>query len=579
MWLLTTDRAELKWFPRPPDKYAILSHVWSTDIKEQSFQEVQEIIRTCQGTGENPRSLLSDKIKQCCIWAESHGFGLLWTDICCIDKTSSAELSEAINSMFTWYAKATVCYAYLHDVADDEPPSAPDSAFRRSVWFTRGWTLPELIAPEVVIFISNTWFPIASKRSIPHLLEEITGVDAAVLLGTISLHEVSVARRMSWASARKTSRVEDEAYCLMGIFGVHFPATYGEGSEAFVRLQEEILRRIPDTTLLAWGPRDDPVETILGYRSSVYPTPQGTTYIENSCLLAPNPAAFAQCSDLISVSKKVFAAAYDIAPHTVRFTATSHGILANCPVIDFSNECVLLLLPCCRAGDQSASFVALILRFQGEKNPWCVGTRTLFEETTLERAGRDGDARNLSMLEQLLAQRTMVRGRRYHREVRCLLLPVGFDFAACLQRPLRRLQPPNPKPRWEKNYIAYRQQHVLIFKNPSPTGGTDSLSRPSCSSQYHLFFPSWLNSRLELSGFTAPMLKGHSGNQILALNVGEKLGISFFNWRRVEQLRMEIRADPFRRSPTNPSLAALWCTIFLPSETNQSLDAGVSPPP
>ncbi|KAI0366494.1 HET-domain-containing protein, partial [Pilatotrama ljubarskyi] len=570
MWLLTTDRAELRWFPRPPDKYAILSHVWETDSEEQSFQDLQGIIRSCEETGENPRSLVSEKIMKCCVWAESHGIKLVWIDFCCIDKTSSAELSEAINSMFAWYAGATVCYAYLRDVSDEEPPSAPDSAFRRSRWFTRGWTLQELIAPKAVIFLSNTWVPIASKRSMSLLLEEITGVDAAVLMGTISVHEVSVARRMSWASARQTSRVEDEAYCLMGIFGVHFPTIYGEGKEAFIRLQEEIMRRTPDTTLLAWGPRGDPVETILGYRS-VFPTHQGTSYIENSCLLAPSPAAFAECSDLISVSKKVFSAAYNVQPHTVRFTVTSHGIQANCPVIDFSNGCMLLLLPCCRAADQSASFVALVLRFQHENNPWCVSTRTLFEELTLVRAG-DGDGRTLSMLERLLAKRTVVQKLSYHREVRCLLLPVGFDFEGCMQRPLNRSQLQVPRPRWERNYIACRPQHVICI-NPSSDGALSSRLRPSRSPYYHLFFPSWVISRLRFSGFTVPCLEE---NPSRGLNAGEQLSISFFDWRRTEQLRMEIRADAYRRSPGNPSVAALWCTILLPSDTNRSLDAGIS---
>lgn len=383
MWLLTTDRAQLRWFARPPAKYAVLSHVWETE--EQSFREVLDIERTCKETDENPRDFVLDKIRNCCIWAEAHGFAVIWVDTCCIDKTSSAELSEAINSMFAWYAAATVCYAYLYDVSDDEPPHVSDSSFRKSKWFTRGWTLQELIAPKVVIFLSQTWFPIASKSSISWLLEEITGIDSAVLMGTMPLHEVSVARRMSWASERKTCRIEDEAYCLMGIFGVHLPTIYGEGREAFLRLQEEIMRRIPDTTLFAWGPRADPVETLLGYRS-VFPTSHGADYIERSCLLASGPAAFRDCSDLVSVSKKDFAAAYNnISPHNSSFIVTSHGIQATCPVMHFSAGCTLLLLPCCKAQDDESSFVALILRFQGEGSPWAVGTRSLVEEVSLEQ--------------------------------------------------------------------------------------------------------------------------------------------------------------------------------------------------
>ncbi|KAJ2976152.1 hypothetical protein NUW54_g11615 [Trametes sanguinea] len=199
MWLLTTDRAELRWFPQPPQRYAILSHVWAKDASglptEQTFQEVQQIARECAHTDDNPRDRVSPKIRQFCIFAEAHGFQFVWLDACCINTESSAELSEALNSMFRWYADAEVCYAYLHDVSGSERLATPDSEFRTSEWFKRGWTLQELIAPKDVVFLSRLWFPIASKRSFAPLLEEITGVDADVLMGTMSVHEVSVARR------------------------------------------------------------------------------------------------------------------------------------------------------------------------------------------------------------------------------------------------------------------------------------------------------------------------------------------------------------------------------------------------
>ncbi|EIW52896.1 HET-domain-containing protein, partial [Trametes versicolor FP-101664 SS1] len=251
MWLLTTDHAELVLYREPPEVYAILSHVWRAE--EQSFQELFAIIQECKATGENPRDYVDDKIRKCCQWAEAHGFKLLWMDSCCIDKSSSAELSEAINSMFMWYKQATVCYAYLRDALAQESPSCPGSSFRQSKWFTRGWTLQELIAPRDVVFLSGNWQPLASKITAARLLEEITGIEAAVLRGRRSLDEVNVAKRMSWAAKRVTTRIEDQAYCLMGIFGVNLPTIYGEGSEAFIRLQEEIIRRTPDRTLLAWG--------------------------------------------------------------------------------------------------------------------------------------------------------------------------------------------------------------------------------------------------------------------------------------------------------------------------------------
>ncbi|KAI0631658.1 HET-domain-containing protein [Trametes polyzona] len=574
MWLLTTDRAELKWFDRPPRKYAILSHVWQkgeNGSPEQTFQELWEAARVCVNSGGNPRDLVSPKIRDCCLWAQEHGLELLWIDTCCIDKTNSAELHEAINSMFAWYASATVCYAFLYDVTTREPPNSPDSTFRNSVWFKRGWTLQELIAPKVVIFLSQDWIPIASKHSISDVLEEITGIDAAVLLGTKPLHEVSVARRMSWASKRETTRVEDEAYCLMGIFGVHLPTIYGEGKQAFLRLQEEIMRRIPDTTLFAWGPRGDPVETMVGYRS-VFPTSRGTTYIERSCLLAPNAAAFANCSDLQIVSKKIFAAAYAITPHNPSFTVTSHGIQATCPVVHFPSGCTLLLLPCCKAESGTTSLVALILRFQGEGSPWCVGARTLREELKLERRNPGPSA---SLVERLLARSPAVVSRRSHMDVRCVLLPLGFNFRECLQRPLKQ-QVQSLIPIWERSYIAYRTEHVLC-QDPAPLKDSTPVfqRQPSRSPSYRLFFPEWVILRLGLCGFDVPRISRGSS---LDLSAGEHLSIPFFNWVGKEQIRMDLRTEvhPDCSLADGPLVAALWCSILIPSDGAMSLDAQVN---
>ena len=163
-------------------------------------------------------------------------------DLCCIDKTSSAELSEAINSMYRWYQESGVCYAYLADV--------PPNAFSKSRWFTRGWTLQELIAPSTVIFLDQKWQEIGTKSSLQRVISEITGIPTDILLGG-DLEDASIAQRMSWASKRETTRVEDAAYCLMGIFSIHMPMLYGEGERAFIRLQEEIMRVSDDHSLFA----------------------------------------------------------------------------------------------------------------------------------------------------------------------------------------------------------------------------------------------------------------------------------------------------------------------------------------
>ncbi|EIW54397.1 HET-domain-containing protein, partial [Trametes versicolor FP-101664 SS1] len=222
--------------------YAILSHVWGTN--EQTFQDLCSISERCKSTGENPRDLMGPKIKGCCLLAAQLGLLWIWIDTGCIDKTSSAELSEAINSMFQWYKQADVCYAYLAD--------AVHSPFRRSIWHTRGWTLQELIAPEVVVFLSPDWKVLGDKVHLAPLLEQITNVPRAVLHHQVELSTVSVAQRMSWAAHRKTTRLEDEAYCLLGIFSINMPTLYGEGRAAFRRLQEEIMQTSTDLSLLAW---------------------------------------------------------------------------------------------------------------------------------------------------------------------------------------------------------------------------------------------------------------------------------------------------------------------------------------
>ncbi|KAM5542828.1 hypothetical protein V8D89_003492 [Ganoderma adspersum] len=197
---------------------------------------------------------LSPKVREACRVARANGYQYLWIDSCCIDKTSSSELSEAINSMYQWYSRADVCYAFLADVPAEEDLRRKDSKFRLSRWFTRGWTLQELIAPANVLFLCNDWTFIGSKNSLASLVTEITNISYNALLRVEPLKEFSVAERLSWAARRQTTRVEDRAYSLLGIFAINMPTLYGEGEGAFRRLQEEIMRRIPDQSLFAWTP-------------------------------------------------------------------------------------------------------------------------------------------------------------------------------------------------------------------------------------------------------------------------------------------------------------------------------------
>ncbi|RSL45479.1 hypothetical protein CEP54_014253 [Fusarium duplospermum] len=180
-----------------------------------------------------------------------------------LDKEDSAELSEAINSMYQWYRDSTICYAYLEDVEmEDWDNSMSLQYFTKSRWFTRGWTLQELIAPRTVEFYTSGWAEIGTKRSLIAQIETITGIPARILHGE-KVSVCNVAQRMSWASKRQTTRREDRAYSLMGLFQINMPLLYGEGDRAFVRLQEQILRQEEDYSIFAWTLHEDCLETIL----------------------------------------------------------------------------------------------------------------------------------------------------------------------------------------------------------------------------------------------------------------------------------------------------------------------------
>ncbi|KAI0742557.1 heterokaryon incompatibility protein-domain-containing protein [Daedaleopsis nitida] len=259
MWLLNSRTLQLKFFVSPEKVYggyAILSHCWDDD--EQSFKDLRKIHKRCSASGTDPRDHVCEKIRRCCELVRLHGHVWVWIDTCCIDNTSSAELSEAISSMYRYYAMAKVCYAYLRDVPTEGAFTFERgryiSPFARSRWHRRGWTLQELIAPRFVLLLSSSWDVLGSKADLAEDLESITGIPATVLRLEERAQARSVAQRMSWASRRETTREEDEAYCLLGLFGIHIPTLYGEGRQAFRRLQEEIMRTSPDTTLFAWGP-------------------------------------------------------------------------------------------------------------------------------------------------------------------------------------------------------------------------------------------------------------------------------------------------------------------------------------
>ncbi|KAH7351297.1 heterokaryon incompatibility protein-domain-containing protein [Rhexocercosporidium sp. MPI-PUGE-AT-0058] len=213
--------------------YAILSHRWEGE--QVTFQDLRE------GLGVNMAGY--SKIIGCCRQAKLDGWKYTWIDSCCIDKSSSSELSEAINSMFRWYRDAEVCYVYLSD-AD------PFRSMWDSEWWKRGWTLQELLAPEFLIFYDEVWNELGTKHCLKEAIEKKTGV-----ADLMDFECASIAQKMSWASNRNTTRTEDLAYCLMGLFGVNMSPLYGEGANAFLRLQLEIIRISDDESIFAWKPQ------------------------------------------------------------------------------------------------------------------------------------------------------------------------------------------------------------------------------------------------------------------------------------------------------------------------------------
>lgn len=248
-------------------QYAILSHRW----------EEEEILYAdiIAGRFKHKKALM--KLRYTCEQTRKDNLEFVWIDTFCIDKTSSADLSEAINSMFNWYRDAAVCYAYLSDYTTLEE----EAPFTSSTWFSRGWTLQELIAPDDVKFYDKSWTFIGTRFDLRYDIQEVTQIPIDVLLhGSYTTIENALARypagrKMSWAARRRTTRIEDRAYSLLGLFQVNMPLLYGEGDRAFDRLQKEILRDSADLSMLAWN-RD---------------------YIDDR-LLAPKPNDFEDCHDL-----------------------------------------------------------------------------------------------------------------------------------------------------------------------------------------------------------------------------------------------------------------------------------------
>ncbi|KAI1469651.1 uncharacterized protein F4812DRAFT_419831 [Daldinia caldariorum] len=260
MWLLNTETLTLKYFNEAQLKglsFAILSHTWGSD--EILFHEVQ-----------GDRAALQDragwkKLTSFCKTALAYGFGHGWMDTCCIDKRNSADVTEAINSAYMYYYDSGACFIHLEDVhkyADEATGSSGRAEVTRDQllarvrttrWIRRGWTLQEFIAPKRRYFFASDWSDIEDGDNLLDALAESTRISIDLLKDRDLLDGFCTAERMKWASRRETTRAEDVAYCLMGMFKVNMPVLYGEGAQnAFRRLQREIMQFSFDMTIFVW---------------------------------------------------------------------------------------------------------------------------------------------------------------------------------------------------------------------------------------------------------------------------------------------------------------------------------------
>ncbi|KAI0198857.1 heterokaryon incompatibility protein-domain-containing protein [Astrocystis sublimbata] len=285
MWLINCQTLTLVEKGSPARvKYAILSHTWEEGEEVQFYEFKHHTATEKRGWA---------KIRNLCRLALADGYQFAWCDTCCIDKTSSAELTEAINSMFPWYAAADICYVYLADYdSSNRSGNMGDSR-----WFKRGWTLQELIAPAEVRFYDSSWSTMGTKVNMSKEIAEITGIEENVLSASKDrdlddvLGQLSIAKRMAWAAKRETTRTEDAAYCLLGIFGVNLPLLYGEGDRAFMRLQEEIVKTSNDLSLFAWTSSEN---ALLGSRDSY------------SGVFAQNPRDFLHSGEMVLSSNGMY---------------------------------------------------------------------------------------------------------------------------------------------------------------------------------------------------------------------------------------------------------------------------------
>ncbi|KAI8989010.1 hypothetical protein BD414DRAFT_384884, partial [Trametes punicea] len=260
MRLRHTRTGICQWIDKPTDfSYAIVSYLFeaprddsSRDVANREMNASIAVRSSVGSSSAKEFDALSPMAQNACRLASVSGYDYVLLERCCSFDASDAKRLHAPSEMWEWYACAGTCYAYLADVPAEDIPSQPNSSFRRSNWHEDVWTLQTLVAPWNVVFLARDWSVLGTKSELAAVVEEVTGVDTAVLKGERCARDVSVARRMWWASKRRAALVEDRAYSLLGLFGVKMSIAYGEGLLAFMRLQEEVFRVTSDQSIFAW---------------------------------------------------------------------------------------------------------------------------------------------------------------------------------------------------------------------------------------------------------------------------------------------------------------------------------------
>ncbi|KAK4955620.1 hypothetical protein LTR10_006559 [Elasticomyces elasticus] len=321
MRLLNTTTFKLEYYEDANlvPEYAIFSHKWYTGGEEV-------VLLDFQTPGNAPHKKGFAKLQGLCSVAAAKGHRFVWCDACCIEKSNEVELSKSINSMFRWYQNAAECIAFLGDVGGDD-----GRLLEHSIYFKRGWTLQELIAPQDMIFYDQHWNCLGTKKDLLDALSSITRIPRDVLSHNRHFSTCSVAQRMSWASDRETREVEDEAYSLMGLFDISLKLIYGEGQKAFIKLQREIIASSADQSIFSWK---------LDSRK----------HRAGSSLLAPSPHAFAECGNIVPTSVQK------------PYSLTNIGLSIQWNTWPHSMETYLAYLDCTEVGSPTSEIAILIAK-------------------------------------------------------------------------------------------------------------------------------------------------------------------------------------------------------------------------